>query len=69
VQSNSVQHRQVALDKLNQDAVILDQHGHAWQNGGIYWYRAFDSDRHESSFNLAQFAGDFKVIHGGQAGD
>lgn len=58
---------QTKLDDLPKGAVVVDEHGAAWQFGGIYWYRAFDSDQPASSFELAQVIGSFRVVEGGAA--
>lgn len=57
---------QIKLDELPKGSIVIDEHGAAWQFGGIYWYRAFDSDQPVSSFELAQF-GKFRVVEGGTA--
>lgn len=46
---------QSKLDDLPKGAVILDEHGHAWQYDGWLWYRAYSTPEHgRSSFELAQ---------------
>lgn len=49
---------QIALDKLPDGSVVIDKHGHSWQNGmhGIYWYRAYDDYGPRSSWELCQSA-------------
>jgi hypothetical protein len=50
--------RQVGLDALGDRAVVIDEHGDAWQKSGYLglWYRAFDGDGVDS-FALAQRVG------------
>lgn len=50
------------LDDMPDRAVIVDQHGDAWQKSGYlgYWYRAFNGDGVDS-FALAQRAHPAKV--------
>lgn len=67
VKSNTTRSRQIELGKLRTDAIIIDQYGHVWQHGGIYWYRAFDSEKPESTWELAQFAGEYRVIEEGRS--
>lgn len=57
---------QTKLDELPKGSIIVDEYGAAWQFGGIYWYRAFDSDQPVSSFELSQF-GKFRVLETGAA--
>lgn len=57
-----LQKRLVELDKLPSGAVITDVHGHVWQKGRDYWYRAFDSDRQTSEWELAQVAGSYQIL-------
>ena len=60
--SNERERAQIMLDGLNDGSVVLDVHGHAWQYGGIYWYRSYGDDSMVSSHDLA-FKAPFKVIH------
>jgi hypothetical protein len=66
----------IALDNLNAGAVVLDQHGEAWQMGRGYsfgdgqyatgyWYRAYGDSTEMSSFELSQL-GPFTLIHEGK---
>ena len=60
--SNERERAQIMLDKLNDGSVVLDMHGHAWQYGGLYWYRSYGDDSMVSSHDLS-FSFPFKVIH------
>lgn len=54
---------QIRLDDLPDRAIIVDEHGDAWQKSGYlgYWYRAFDGDGIDS-FALVQRAGKVKEL-------
>lgn len=54
------------LDAMTNGAVVLDDYGHAWQLVGGYWYRAYDSDRGVSSFELAQLGPKFTFLKKGK---
>ena len=45
---------QIKLDKAKEREVYTDHRGAVWQHSRGYWYRAFDSDKPLSSFELAQ---------------
>ena len=60
--SNERERSQIMLDKLNDGSVVLDRYEHAWQYGGLYWYRSYGDDSMVSSHDLA-FKAPFKVIH------
>lgn len=47
------------LESLDRNAVVLDVYGHAWQSGGLYWYRAFGDDSQVTAWELCQ-RGPFK---------
>lgn len=61
VASNTRSRHQMSIDQLHRDSVVLDCFGHAWQYGGIYWYRAYGDDSRVSSYDLS-FKGPFKVL-------
>lgn len=50
---------QIQMDAAPDGTVLIDRNGHAWQKSAYvgYWYRAYDSDRGTSSFELAQNTG------------
>jgi len=55
---------QIQMDAAPDGTVLIDVNGHAWQKSSYvgYWYRAYESDRPSSSFELAQNAGPKPMI-------
>lgn len=81
VLSNGVRKAAIDLSDLPPGAVIIDQHGHAWQSArrysalgsayaSGYWYRAYDGvDASEvSTWDLACTAGKYRVVWDGADG-
>ena len=60
--ANAAEREQIKLDQLPRNSVVLDASGHAWQNGGMYWYRAFGDDSMIGSWEMRPY-GPFRVIH------
>lgn len=58
---SDVRRDHIILDELRKGAVVLDRDGHAWQYGGVYWYRAYGDDSMVSSYDLAP-RGPFRVL-------